>query len=297
MKTIKCSKVSDKLLLYLENELAETEINEIHSHLSSCTACRQELAGLEKFIATVKSKKPESILPENLSENILLNIRKKSIAGKPAFFDFSKLPGLRPFLAGALACFILVAGFSLYTRKQPVSVPEKIISGTAENSFCVTRTQLRNKLDGAYVKNLQNMTTETKNLKVILAELAKEQEELDKKYIELENKLKEKQIPAENNIALNTHPIWKAERNELMKKAFETIDYFEKQKDKGLATEQSHETASIDKIIEDHTQAQKELDILKGEYDICHTYLKMAKMQADTVNSEYDKLISNYSNK
>lgn len=52
-------KISDKLILYLENELSPEETAEVKEHLNSCSDCRRQLEEMSEIIGALKSASDE----------------------------------------------------------------------------------------------------------------------------------------------------------------------------------------------------------------------------------------------
>lgn len=52
-----CNEIKDKLVEFLDNELSETDRQNIQSHLDNCTDCADELDSLQKFLAGFRKLK------------------------------------------------------------------------------------------------------------------------------------------------------------------------------------------------------------------------------------------------
>ncbi|OGS21927.1 MAG: hypothetical protein A2252_04110 [Elusimicrobia bacterium RIFOXYA2_FULL_39_19] len=288
MNLSKCSKVKNLFILFLENEINGTQKSQIETHLSACPACRQELENTRKLLNTVKTYKPNPALNPDYAAYLLQNIKHAAAQHRPSFI----ITNLRPFLAGALTCFVLLAGTYYFSRNSGTTVQETAVT-IEQNLHSASRAEFRKSLDANFENNVETLTFETKKLNLAIAELVREHNALDKRYAKLETSLKEKQA----SLALKTHTVWKSEHAELIKKAREIITSFEKLKKEEQLMEAAHETVSFDKIAHDHELFDKELTAFKEECSTCNKYLEMAKMQTNIIGSEYDRLLNTYTQK
>lgn len=77
---MKCDEISDKLSLYIDNELSSEEMQQVEDHLNSCENCQKNLDDYKKLISVLQSL-PEEEPPEGyckrLHEKLLMEKSQK----------------------------------------------------------------------------------------------------------------------------------------------------------------------------------------------------------------------------
>src|SRR5919199_3106710 len=102
-----CERPSAQLYLYLDEELAPPEANEMAQHLRTCSACQAEVAAHRRLQGLLRTTLPEDEVPERLWPAIHQRLvqEARAIAPPPARRPRHRL-GLS---LGALAALLLVA--------------------------------------------------------------------------------------------------------------------------------------------------------------------------------------------
>jgi hypothetical protein len=117
-----CEYASDRLVLYLEEELSPDERVSIEAHLAECALCREEVAGLESVRSALAD--PGLFLPQNdFSESLpqSLAARAQEIS-RPKFWRRFEP---RTFAWGLGLAASLVLGFTLiWTLNRPDQSPD-----------------------------------------------------------------------------------------------------------------------------------------------------------------------------
>ncbi len=65
---MKCDKVQNSILDYIENNLTEKEGAEFTTHINTCKNCEIELKEVQEFLSAISTNKPEHP-SENLRKN------------------------------------------------------------------------------------------------------------------------------------------------------------------------------------------------------------------------------------
>lgn len=109
---MKCSKIQEQLIDYLENSLSEVANSEIKNHVINCKNCTEELEEMKSFLGvldTTKTEMPSTNLRKNFDEMLAKEIAKES----------SKVIQLQPktdwksFLRVAASIVIVISAFFL----------------------------------------------------------------------------------------------------------------------------------------------------------------------------------------
>ena len=109
---MKCSKIQEQLIDYLENSLSEVANSEVKNHVISCKNCAKEVEEMKSFLGvldTTKMETPSTNLRKNFDEMLAKEIAKES----------SKVIQLQPktdwksFLRVAASIVIVISAFLL----------------------------------------------------------------------------------------------------------------------------------------------------------------------------------------
>jgi hypothetical protein len=73
-----CEQIKENISLYIDNELSQTQINEIQQHIKNCEACKYELEQMLDVVDGVKAL-PQIELPPNFHNEMMISIKKDSI--------------------------------------------------------------------------------------------------------------------------------------------------------------------------------------------------------------------------
>ncbi len=113
---MKCDEISDKLSLYIDNELSSEEMQQVEDHLNSCENCQKNLDDYKKLISVLQSL-PEEEPPEGyckrLHEKLLMEKSQKETKRTSKIISFNRSKWLKyGSIAAALVLVFLVAGIN-----------------------------------------------------------------------------------------------------------------------------------------------------------------------------------------
>ena len=135
-----CEKVVDRLLDFIDGELAAGEYRRIEAHLSRCPRCFQEARELRETLGRVQAL-PEPAVPDGLLDDLASAVQRRIAHESRLRLPFwrrtidwlSGHPGLRPLpaLSAAAALGLLLAIGLARTPHAPQSppIPEGLIVG------------------------------------------------------------------------------------------------------------------------------------------------------------------------
>jgi len=111
-----CNEISDKLSLYIDNELSPEEMQQVEEHLNSCENCQKVLDEYKNLISVLQSL-PEEEPPEGyckrLHEKLLMERSQKETKGTWKIKNFSRSKWMKyGSIAAALVLVLLVAGIN-----------------------------------------------------------------------------------------------------------------------------------------------------------------------------------------
>ncbi|HHZ00771.1 MAG TPA: DUF4349 domain-containing protein [Tissierellia bacterium] len=113
---MKCNEISDKLSLYIDNELSPEEMQQVEDHLNSCENCQKVLDEYKNLISVLQNL-PEEEPPEGyckrLHEKLLMERSEKETKRTSKIKSFSRSKWLKyGSIAAALVLVLLVAGIN-----------------------------------------------------------------------------------------------------------------------------------------------------------------------------------------
>ncbi len=109
---------TERLSAYLERELDEQAQADLAEHLDQCSACRAELASLQRTLETLRSL-PELEAPTGFSAAVMARIEAQEARGMAAFFRRWRLAPLLAPVAAATLVFLVVR----HPESDRVSMP------------------------------------------------------------------------------------------------------------------------------------------------------------------------------
>ncbi|MGH2399198.1 MAG: anti-sigma factor family protein [bacterium] len=102
------ARLQRQLSAYADNELHPDERREVEAHLQTCTACREELAGLRQVKYAI-GRLPEREVPQEVWQGLRRRIaEEESRSGVAGVFESLRAAFRRPVYAAAAAMLVLI---------------------------------------------------------------------------------------------------------------------------------------------------------------------------------------------
>jgi anti-sigma factor RsiW len=137
-----CDRIRDRLLDFVEGELADGEFRRLGAHLAGCASCAREVAALRETVACVRDL-PVSPVPDGFLDGLADGVRARigrEPARRPALWQrlagwLRDLPGLQPVPAVSAAAalgLLLAVGLGSWPR-VPQGLPNGAVGLTGES--------------------------------------------------------------------------------------------------------------------------------------------------------------------
>lgn len=174
---MKCEKIQEQLVDYIENLVSEKERIFISEHLASCQSCQQELNEMQQFL-DVLAKDTMQQPSENLRANFEQLIKEEEQQNTPKVVKLEPIFSYKTFLKYAAGIALLISAFMLgkqqnanSTNTNQVATKEIIQSQEEKQLLAMLEDDSASKRIKALDKVQQFENTDTKIIQALIDRL------------------------------------------------------------------------------------------------------------------------------